>query len=333
MATRVTLTPAINDSDPVLVSKVKLTNDRGDREAEANWLERAARPGIVRVVSVSADPFTIVTEHAGSRTLRTAGLDPDAALGVLIAVATTLAELHRDGLVHGKLTVDHIILGANDTWLCSPDGNADDASLDLDSIARCMRELARQWDASGTRAAWRDQWDDIAGRLERADDPSRSATRTVQALRRLLSPDADQPAGQVGEQLNWRSMFRSRGIAAVATAVVAAFAGLALISNESPAEPGGPRITVDGATYAVGSEGNDVALLDSPCDPSAPVLVLDRDSATVWAFSSVGDGVRASPVAVVPGATDLRSERIEGRCDVAVARGPAGVVVIDVDRN
>jgi len=55
-----------------------------------------------------------------------------------------------------------------------------------------MRELARQWDASGARAGWRDQWDDIADRLEQADDPSRSATRTAQALRRLLSSEADR---------------------------------------------------------------------------------------------------------------------------------------------
>ncbi len=336
MATRVTLAPTGDNADHIRVSKVKLTNDRGDREAEAAWLERAERPGIVRLVSISDEPFTIVTEHAGSRTLRTAGLEPEAGLEILTSVTSTLTELHRDGLVHGKLTVDHIILGADRAWLCSPDGNASDASLDLDGLARCMRELSRQWDTSGTRVEWRDKWDHIADRLERAEDSSRSATRTLHALQRLPSAGDERAAGPTGRDLPWRSIIHARGILAVTAAVVASFAGLVFISNESPSEAAGLHITVDGATYAVGSDGDDVVLLDTPCDPDTPVLVLDRETATVWAFSSIGDGARPSPVAVVPGATDVRSERIDGvdgRCDVAVARGPAGAVVIDASRQ
>ena len=333
MATRVTLTPAARPSDPVMVSKVQLTNDRGDRRAESVWLEQAARPGIVRLVSTSNEPFTIVTEHAGAKTLRTGNLDPDAALAVLTDVTATLAELHRDGLVHGKLTVDHIVLGSDRTWLCSPDGHADDPSHDLDALARIMQELAHQWDESGTRTAWRDQWNEIADRLEHGEDPSRSANRTLQALGRLAPTDDDIATPTVDRTIDWRAPLRYRGLVTVITAVVLAFGGLALVSNTPTTEPGGPRITIDGATYAVGSDGDDVAVLDAPCDPSARVLLLTRRTATVWAFDSVGDGIEAVPVAVVPGATDLRAERIgdrDNRCDVAVARGPAGAVVIDV---
>lgn len=336
MATRVTLTPTTNTSDPVVVSKVQLTNDRGDRHAEAEWLERAARPGIVRLVSTSSEPFTIVTEHAGAPTLRTARLDPDDALAVLIDVTTTLVELHSDGLVHGKLTVDHIVLGPDRTWLCSPDGHAEHPSADLDGLARIMHELANQWDESGARIMWRDQWNEIADRLERAEDPSRSANRTLQALDRLATIANEPMAGPAGRTIDWRAPFRARGVLAVAATVVAAFSGLALTSNTSTATPGGPHITVDGATYVVGSDGDDVAVLDAPCDPSARVLLLDRHTATVWAFASVGHGAQAEPIAVVPGATDLRTERIddgEHRCDVAVARGPAGAVVIDAESD
>lgn len=333
MATRVTLTPAARSSDPLVVSKVQLTNDRGDRRAESAWLEQAARPGIVRLVSTSNEPFTIVTEHAGAKTLRTGNLDPDAALAVLTDVTNTLAGLHRDGLVHGKLTVDHIVLGSDRTWLCSPDGHAANPSHDLDALARIMQELAHQWDESGNRTPWRDQWNEIADRLERGEDPSRSAKRALQALGRLALTEDDTTTRTANRTIDWRAPLRFRGLLTLTAAVVLAFGGLALVSNSSTTEPGGPRITIDGATYAVGSHGDDVAVLDTPCDPRARVLVLTRSSATVWAFDSVGDGMRAVPVAVVPGATDIRAERIgeaDNRCDVAVARGPAGAVVVDV---
>jgi hypothetical protein len=132
--------------------------------------------------------------------------------------------------------------------------------------------------------------------------------------------------------IDWRTILRARGLLSVGIAVAVAFSGLALTSTTSPAEDRGPHITVDGSTYAVGSAGDDVALLQAPCDPQARVLLLDRDTATVWAFGAVAPDAHAVPIAIVPGATDLRAERVgdgDDTCDVAVARGPAGAVVID----
>jgi hypothetical protein len=89
---------------------------------------------------------------------------------------------------------------------------------------------------------------------------------------------------------------------------------------------------VDGSTYAVGNQGDDVTHLETPCDPDAPVVSLRPSTGEVWAFRSATDGATSQPVAIVPGATELRSEhRTRGgrSCHVAVARGPAGASEID----
>ncbi len=334
MATRVTLPPLDPASgahrspdQAVPVAKVQLLNDRGDRQAEAAWLDGARRPGIVQLLSTSDEPFTIVTAHAGSRTMRTARLTPDPGLDLLIGVAELLASLHQDGFVHGKITVDHVIVGPDGPVLCSPDGTATTPAADLEGMARCMRELGRQWDEAGTTAPWRSTWDDLAQRLEDATDPSQSAVRTMRALRRMAAltalptPKADRGPRHV-----------PRGLAAAASAVGLAIAGIALVPTNERAAPTGPEIHVDGSIYAVGDVGDDVAYLEEPCDQGAPVVALRPSTGEIWAFRSVEDGAGSVSLAVVPGATELRSEqrnRDDRDCDVAVARGPAGASEID----
>lgn len=333
MATRVTLPAldsALGTTSPelgVAVAKVQLLNDRGDRQAEATWLEAAARPGVVQLRSTSDEPFTIVTAHAGSRTMRTARLTPTAGLELLISVAELIAGLHQDGFVHGKLTVDHVIVGPDGPVLCSPDGTVSSKAADLAGLARCMRELSRQWDEAKSSAPWRSQWDELGKRLEDGTDPSQSAMRTSQALRRMAAstPETTQLVGRGSPDL-------PRGLMIGAAVAVFAIGGITFLPDTPEAAATGPRFVVDGSTYAVGEDGDDVALLSSPCDPAAPVVTLRPSTGEVWAFRSISDGSASVPIAVVPGATELRSERRDrddASCDVAVARGPAGASEID----
>lgn len=345
MATRVTLPPlaakspmanaAIDDDtslgdgtpgrqpNPVVpVAKTQLLNDRGDREAEARWLSEAARPGVVQLLSTSTEPFTIVTAHAGSRTMRTARLDPTAGLDLVTEVAELVAGLHKDGFVHGKLTVDHIILGPDGPVLCSPSGAIEEPQSDLAGIARCMRELGRQWDEQGQRTPWRDQWDGLALRLGEGTDPSTSATRTAHALRRMAAART--------AIVDVESRRIPTGVALAAVGVLVAIAGLAFAPTGRPTAATGPLVEIDGSTYAVGTEGDDVAHLPDSCDPAVGVIVLRPTTGELWAFNEVGDGASSLPIAIVPGAKELRREVVDERsCDIAVARGPAGATVID----
>lgn len=339
MATRVTITPTSAEPDaPVRVAKVKLTNDRGDRAAEATWLERAARPGIVPLVAIAepppTEPFTIVTEHVGSRTLRTARLGPLEAWRVMVDLADLMAELHRDGFVHGKLTADHVIIGADRVWLCSPDGSCDDPDEDVDGLARCMRDLQQQWEIGGQEVPFGSQWADLAERLADTTDPSRSATRALHSLRRL-EPRGDPGSadGSSARSTTILDLLRRRtGVLALSFAIAIAVGALPLVTEGSGRSSAtGPRVEVDGVIYAIGVAGDDVALLDNPCDPSTPIIVLEADTQTVWAFDRIADGAAARPIAVIPGATDVRAEWIDTDppCTVAVARGPAGTSLIE----
>jgi hypothetical protein len=343
MATRVTITPTSTEPDaPVRVAKVKLPNDRRDRAAEAAWLARAARPGIVPLVTIDepppTEPFTIVTEHVGSRTLRTARLGPLEAWRVIVDVAELMGELHRDGLVHGKLTADHVIIGAERVWLCSPDGSCEDPGEDLDGLARCMGDLQHQWEISGLEIPFGTQWADLAERLADTTDPSRSATRVLHSLRRL-EPRRDQGTAD-GRSPRSRTILellrRRTGVLALSLAIAIAIGALPLVTEGSgPPSATGPRVEVDGVIYAVGVEGDDVALLDNPCDPSTPIIALEAATQTVWAFDRIADGAIPRPIAVIPGATDVRAEWIDTDppCTVAVARGPAGTSIIETDSN
>lgn len=336
MATRVTLPPLDHDPasgasrtevrPPIPVAKVQLENDRGDRDAEAAWLQAAARPGVVQLLSVSSDPTTIVTAHAGARTLRTARLAPLDGLRLMVATADLLAGLHRDGLVHGKLTVDHIIVGSAGPVLCSPDGTIDDPTADVDGMARCMNELSKQWDASGATVAWRQRWDQLATRLADATDPSRSATRAGQALRSVL------PDGSPEEPTSAPSPSRrQRGLIAAGVLVTITVSGLVFVADPNAASSStGPRIIIDGSTYSVGQQGDDVAHLHEPCDPKAPVVLLRPSTGEIFAFDVIGDQAEATAIATTPGAAELRVETSpELGCEIAVARGPAGATPID----
>jgi len=216
-----------------------------------------------------------------------------------------------------------VIVGRHGPVLCSPDGTVEEPAADLEGIAKCMRELARQWDEAGSQSSWRKQWDDLAQRLEDGSDPSQSTVRISQALGRM----AGSPAAPASEQVRSKT-----GITAAAAAVALILAGIAFLPTKPENIATGPRIAVGGSVYAVGSEGDDVTLLDSPCDPDAPVVSLRPGTGEIWAFRSIDDGAVSEPVAVVPGATELRREqRTQGdqTCQVAVARGPAGASDID----
>lgn len=85
---------------------------------EAAALRAAAHPG---VVALAGEPTTdadgtvrLRTRFAGSTTLATIGpVEPARAAALVAAVAATVADLHDLGIVHGRLTADHVIVAAD----------------------------------------------------------------------------------------------------------------------------------------------------------------------------------------------------------------------------
>ena len=82
-------------------------------KAEAEVLALAQVPGVVElVVPPTPNDPSLVTRWVGPRTLADlpAPLDPARAAGLTLAVAATVARLHRLGLVHGAVQADHVVL-------------------------------------------------------------------------------------------------------------------------------------------------------------------------------------------------------------------------------
>jgi len=83
-------------------------------EREAAQLESARHPGVVELVGVEGHGVgaILLTTHVDGPTLGRVGRLPlEESAGLLAALASTLADLHDLGLVHGGVSPDHVIVG------------------------------------------------------------------------------------------------------------------------------------------------------------------------------------------------------------------------------
>jgi hypothetical protein len=81
---------------------------------EASVLDAGRHPGVVELVGVDGHGVgaVLLTGHVDGPTLAQVGLLPlEEGAGLLAALATTLADLHGLGLVHGAICPEHVILG------------------------------------------------------------------------------------------------------------------------------------------------------------------------------------------------------------------------------
>lgn len=342
MATRVTLNTVDGE---LVVDKVALEGDRPDRTAEARWLANARSPHVVRLISF--EHSTIRTRHAGQTTLRTATATPPEAAGLLLGLARTLTDLHGRGLVHGKLTLDHVIVaGAGDRpngiVLCSPDGSATSPSDDLVAFGELIERLLERWDSKGIAVAKRREWNEVRSRLTHPGEQI-----TAQRVARWMAPlvvSAPSPSTSREADADDRETdavtHRWRGTAVVVAGVLAII-GVAVtnpLESSPPELEEALELRVGNQVFAVDGSVGSAAGSAGECPPEAAVL---DDSAVVWHFTPTGgsgegrgdgmadsdglDGAVGHALATVPGATELAYEDCE-----LWAIGPAGRTKLDV---
>ncbi len=141
--------------------RVAVKRANGPEEAarlrrEADLLEVAAHPGLVELVALEDGPATTLrTLWVGGPSL--AGvrpLDVDEVAGVVAATASTLADLHAVGLVHGAVGPAHVVLdedgrpvlcGLGSGGLagepCGPDGAVLDPASDVANLGELLSAL------------------------------------------------------------------------------------------------------------------------------------------------------------------------------------------------
>jgi hypothetical protein len=102
------------DGQKWIVKSASSTSDAARLRREADQLRRAAHPGVVEMGAFrTTAPLELRTRHAGRALTETAPLTPAELCGLGAAVATVLADLHDLGIVHGAVTADHILIGAD----------------------------------------------------------------------------------------------------------------------------------------------------------------------------------------------------------------------------
>jgi hypothetical protein len=122
---------------PVLLKSAAAGPEADRLRNEAATLRLAAHPGVVQLVGLDEDDdggVALRLAVAGTRTFADLRTDLVAAARALAGLATTVADLHDLGLVHGRITADHVVLdGTGRAVLCGfadagPRGELDPAA-------------------------------------------------------------------------------------------------------------------------------------------------------------------------------------------------------------
>ncbi len=333
MATRVSLEPMPDGRIAVL--KTVLDGDKADRQAEAAWLAKARHRGVVRLLGITVNPVVIRTLHAGGTTMRTENPAPEVACHLLTDAAVTLADLHDRGLVHGQITLDHLVVSEHHITLCSPSGTGSDKAEDLAALGRCVTTLLERWANTKTSVPHPQDWERLAQHLTEPRE-GYSARRAARELARLSGHiegtrlSGDRAASNLSRDDG--GLKHPNGLLIGSMVAFVAMSGLWFFRPEpTPSGLDGPQIQLGTDLYRIEGEPSDQAsALGASCaDPADEVpgqaaVFLDTSSGTVWHFASPTSP--AEPLAVVPGATDLQPSG----CESILIEGPAGQVEIDL---
>ena len=241
-----------------VLAKVAGTADEAMRlEREARNLDAARHPGVVELVGVDGHGIgaILLTAHVDGPTLAGVGRLPlEEGAGLLAALATTVADLHDLGVVHGAVSPEHVLLGPGGRpVLCSLGygGSAEEMSPadDVAALGALARFVAPDPPCGHVLA----KVADLA-----TDDPSaRPTARAVAEMlqqqvpaarlpRGLPAPPPGRPAaGPVDPLAAWRRErgvlrarrrpARSLALAGVGAVVVVVLGGAALLLSRSPA--------------------------------------------------------------------------------------------------
>jgi eukaryotic-like serine/threonine-protein kinase len=259
-------------------------------QAEADRLRAAAHPGVVELVESDpdGDGWVLRTAHAGPTLGTDRHLSVDRAAALVAALAETVADLHDLGIVHGRITAAHVVVGPRGRpRLCGlgtgagPNGEAPGPADDVAALGHLLAQLVgvdgeaepiperrwgrhRRW-VGVTRRALLTLADQAC-----ADVPSRrpSARRLARAIvdavpeARLAPLDGTDPAALVTAgpvSIGPRPDPRQR-----LQALLAAGLATELRPEPAPARTGDAPHAMAGSDGAAGAPGTD------PADAAAP---------------------------------------------------------------
>ena len=321
---------------------------------EAEVLEAARHPGVVELLDFS--------DEGGVAELRTAGVDgpplarseplsAEEVAGLAAAVATTAADLHDAGIVHGAIHAGHVLLGASGPVLCGfgsagPPGPGRQPADDVAAIGRMVLDLVD----GGPVAEVASSLDSCTARQAAAAFKSSMSTATLPG-RSPVPVDTDPLADLLrrgrprdprpGPRWRRRWVLAPIALIAVTTAAVVlaspheASAPLSVAAPRTtpssavtttagpaaslvwpPAAGPAPTFVLEGRRYSAGKPG-DIALVGPfGCNGAdGTAAVLRPASGQVFVFTeaaSAGHEVASAQVATVLGGRGLRADDTDG---------------------
>ena len=122
---------------------------RKQLRATATLLGELHNPGLVELLALrdpAPGPTELLTRWVGATTLADhAPQRPTEVAGLLAAVASTVAELHRGGIAHRRLRADHVLVDGARPVLCGVShlgaGTAADLATDVADLGRLLTVL------------------------------------------------------------------------------------------------------------------------------------------------------------------------------------------------
>ena len=101
---------------PCVVKTARTPGARSRLEHEVTVLTAAQHPGVVTLIDVEDDGevLRVRTVFCGSRTLANHPAQPVARVaGIIAALAATVGDLHDLDIAHGRISLEHVLLGAD----------------------------------------------------------------------------------------------------------------------------------------------------------------------------------------------------------------------------
>jgi len=201
------------DGQPLACKRATVDAGRAHMRAEAARLAAIDHPGVVQFVELreTGEGPVLLTRYVGPRTLATIGpVTTGRAAGLVADLASTVADLHALGIVHGALGPEHVLVTGDRVVLCGlaadPEGRvpADDV-LGIGLALRGLLDPELEEEPIPDRRPWRRvPWQ---GYRQRAlltladqatdDEPGRrpGARALADTIRELLGTPATAAAG------------------------------------------------------------------------------------------------------------------------------------------
>ena len=304
----------IDRAEGVVTKKAETPAEVARLRREAVALRHARHPGVVELIGVE-DPGELHLRAIDGPCLADYLCDsrrPWTAAELLAfgaEAATTVADLHDIGVVHGQLTAQHVLIGSKRRpVLCSLGHHAEGPEDDVAALGQLLRQLQSGVVASGDNGA--------AVTLDQAVS---SATRSDPARR----PTARALARRLAEPAPRRRLPLLAVPALAAAGIVMVLAAAFLL---------GPVMAPSAGRFRVSEPTDPVAVGRWTCRAVLPAL-LRPASGEVWVWDGWPPGPRPLTgrlAARVGGALSLRAVAAGRGCDtLLITRRSAPPVAID----